>query len=353
MVLSKEGGSMPLIPHSGVVRIALIGYGYWGPLLVRNFTRQSHTELSMIVDLSDSRLAEAQRNHPFIPISQSFDDVIAGDIDAVSIATPVGTHFALTKQALMCGKHVLVEKPMTFTSAESLELIQLAQDYQRVLMVGHTFEYSPEVEYLRNLVTSGELGKIYYINSSRLNLGIIRQDADVIWDLAPHDISMINYILGSRPISVRAYGTSHLHSSLIDVANLDLAYTDNVTAHILVSWLNPNKERILTIVGDKRMVRYDDTAGNEKIKIYNRGIDRPEYSTSFSEFQYSYRYGDILIPSIPGNEPLAVECRHFIESIRNGEQPRSNGTVGHAVVKVLEMAHHSIDEGGHSVDISW
>jgi predicted dehydrogenase len=334
-----------------LLRFGQIGYGYWGPLMLRNLARQENAEVVLLADLSEKRLADAERNHPGLATTNDTAQVLNDPtIDAVYIATPLGTHFDLARQALSSGKHVLVEKPLTGASAEARELIALATEKELVLMVGHTFEYSPEVEYLRQLYMSGELGRTYYINSSRLNLGIFRRDADVIWDLAPHDLSMINYIMGMKPMAVSARGASCVHDGLLDVAYIDLKYPDNIIAHVHVSWLNPNKERRFTIVGDRRMVCYDDTAGNEKIKVYDRGVDRPDYASTFGEFQLSYRYGEIVIPFVQGSEPLAVECQHFAEAIRSGKAPRSNGEVGLTVVRTLEAAHDSITQGGVYID---
>ena len=332
------------------LRFGQIGYGYWGPLMLRNLARQENAEVALLADLAEKRLEDAQRNYPGLQVTQDVNDVFADDIDAVYIATPLHTHFDLARQALLHGKHVLVEKPLTASSAQARELIAIAEERNLVLMVGHTFEYSPEVEYLQRLVTSGELGRTYYINSSRLNLGIFRRDADVIWDLAPHDLSMINFILGKAPIAVSARGANCVHDGLLDVAYIDLKYPDNIIAHVHVSWLNPNKERRFTIVGDRRMVSYDDTAGNEKIKVYDRGVDRPEYASTFNEFQLSYRYGEIVIPFVASAEPLGVECQHFANAIRSGTKPRSHGLVGLHVVQTLEAAHESIERDGIYVE---
>jgi predicted dehydrogenase len=333
------------------LRFGQIGYGYWGPLMLRNLAKQKNAEVALLADLSEQRLADAQRTYPGLPVTRDPADVLsAPDIDAVYIATPLATHFDLARQALVQGKHVLVEKPLTDSAVAARTLIKLAEEQGLILMVGHTFEYSPEVEYLRKLYTSGELGRTYYINSSRLNLGLFRRDADVIWDLAPHDFSMINFILGMAPVAVSARGAACVHDGLLDVAYMDLKYPNKIIAHVHVSWLNPNKERRFTIVGDRRMVCYDDTAGNEKIKVYDRGVDRPDYASNFGEFQLSYRYGEIVIPFVKGEEPLSVECQHFTEAIRTGVPPRSNGTVGLHVVQTLEAAHQSLAQGGIYVE---
>jgi predicted dehydrogenase len=333
------------------LRFGQIGYGYWGPLMLRNLARQENAEVALLADLAEKRLADAQRTYPGLAVTNDPAAVLNNPtIDAVYIATPLGTHFDLARQALEHGKHVLVEKPLTDSAATAKTLIALAEERGLILMAGHTFEYSPEVEYLRTLYASGELGRTYYINSSRLNLGLFRRDADVIWDLAPHDISMINFIMGMAPIAVSARGAACVHEGLLDVAYIDLKYPNNIIAHVHVSWLNPNKERRFTIVGDRRMVCYDDTAGNEKIKVYDRGVDRPDYASNFGEFQLSYRYGEIVIPFVQGQEPLGVECQHFATAIRTGTQPRSNGRVGLHVVQALEAAHESIAQGGIYVE---
>jgi predicted dehydrogenase len=335
-----------------VLRCALVGYGYWGPLLLRNLIRQQQTEVAVLVDLADERLSEARRNHPGLAVTRDLSAALADDIDAVVIATPLSSHFVLAHQALKRNKHVLVEKPLTASAREAQILIDLARERQRILMVGHTFEYSPEVDKLRRMVQDGELGRIYAINSSRLNLGIFRKDADVLWDLAPHDISMINFVLQRDPLSVQAHGSSYVTAGLTDISHIDLTYSDGITAHVHVSWLHPNKERRFMVVGDRRMVCYDDTAGNEKIKIYDRGVERPDYATTYGEFQLSYRYGEIQIPFIPGAEPLAVECQDFVEAIRTGRSPRSDGMVGLRVVRVIEAAHESLQRGGASVNLA-
>lgn len=342
-----------LTSSSQHIRFGLLGYGYWGPLLLRNLARMDDAEVSLVVDISEQRLDEAVRNNPGLRVTQEIADVFTDDIDAVVIATPLHTHFELAKRALTSSKHVLVEKPLTASAVQARELITLAQQQNRILMVGHTFEYSPEVERLRDIVQLGDLGQVYYIHSSRLNLGIFRRDADVIWDLAAHDVSMINFVLGSYPSAVSANGATCVSSEMIDVAHLNLRYQAGQMAHVYVSWLHPNKERRFTIVGKDKMVVYDDTAGNEKIKIYDRGVERPSYATTFGEFQLSYRYGDIHIPYIASAEPLTIECQHFAHAIRTGEAPRSSGNVGLQVVKTLEYAHESIFRGGIFVDIPW
>src|SRR5205823_7393290 len=260
------------------------------------------------------------------------EDVFRSDVDGVVTATPVRTHYRLAKEALLHGKHVLVEKPLTANVAEAEDLVALAIKQQRILMVGHTFEYSPAVNELRKLVQNGELGKIYSIEAERVNLGLFRNDINVIWDLAPHDVSILLYLLGKNPDRIRVQAHAHLQPHIQDIAYLDLGYADGMTAHIHVSWLHPCKIRRVTVIGDKRMVVYDDTSPVEMIKIYNKGADVD------ADPVVSYRYGAITIPHIDWIEPLRLECEDFANAIRTGIQPRAHGKVGLEVVRVLAAA---------------
>jgi predicted dehydrogenase len=244
----------------------------------------------------------------------------------------------LAKAALLHGKHVLVEKPLTASIAEAEELVALAREQQRILMVGHTFEYSPAVNELRKLVQNGDLGKIYCIEAERVNLGLFRSDINVIWDLAPHDISILLYLLGQKPAQIKVQAHAHLQTHIHDIAHLDLLYADGMTAHIHVSWLNPCKIRRITVIGDKRMAVYDDTNPAEMIKIYNKGAD------ANADPSVSYRYGAITIPHIEWIEPLRLECEDFAHAIRVGVQPRAHGGVGLAVVEVLASAQEALEE---------
>jgi predicted dehydrogenase len=248
----------------------------------------------------------------------------------------VRTHYRLAKEALLHGKHVLVEKPLTTSVAEAEELIRLARQQERILMVGHTFEYSPAVNELRNLIQSGDLGKIYCVEMERLNLGLYRSDTNVIWDLAPHDISILLYILGKKPEQIKVQAHAHLLPNIHDIAHLDLAYTDGMTAHIHVSWLNPCKVRKVTVIGDARMAVYDDTSPAEMLKIYNKGAD------IHADPIVSYRFGAITIPHIDWVEPLRLECEDFVYAMRSGAQPRASGGVGLAVVEVLAAAQEAL-----------
>src|SRR5213078_1221104 len=264
-------------------------------------------------------------------------DVFGSDLDGVVIATPVRTHYRLAKEALLSGKHVLVEKPLTASLAQAQELVTLAQAQGRILMVGHTFEYNPAVTELRKLVQNGDLGKIYCVEAERVNLGLFRQDINVIWDLAPHDVSILLYLLGKKPEKIKVQAHAHLQSHIEDVAHLDLEFADGMNAHIHVSWLHPCKIRRVTVIGDARMVVYDDTNPAEMIKVYNKGAD------VHADPVVSYRYGEITIPHIDWIEPLHLECEDFANSIRTGTKPRASGEVGLAVVKVLAAAQKALE----------
>src|SRR5438270_7012280 len=311
------------------LRFGVIGWGYWGPKIARNLASLPHAMVSMIADMDATRLASSTGNFSSVQTTTQAGDVFRSDIDGVVIATPVRTHYRLAREALLHGKHVLVEKPLTADVAEAEELVTLAIKQQRILMVGHTFEYSPAVNELRKLIQSGELGRIYCIEAERVNLGLFRNDINVIWDLAPHDVSILLYLLGKKPQQVKVQAHAHLQPHIHDTAHLDLEFADGMTAHIHVSWLHPCKIRRVTIIGDARMAVYDDTNPSEMLKIYNKGAD------VHNDPIVSYRHGAIIIPYIDWIEPLRLECEDFAHSIRTGAQPRAHGHVGLEVVRIL------------------
>src|SRR5437588_949297 len=311
------------------LRFGVIGWGYWGPKIARNLDSLPHSMVTMVADMDAHRLATSAENLSSVCLTTQAEDVFRSDVDGVVIATPVRTHYRLAKEALLHGKHVLVEKPLTANVAEAEELVALAQEQQRILMVGHTFEYSPAVNELRKLVQSGDLGKIYCIEAERVNLGLFRSDINVIWDLAPHDISILLYLLGQKPDRVKVQAHAHLQSRIHDVAHLDLCFADGMNAHIHVSWLHPCKIRRVTVIGDERMVVYDDTNPTEMLKIYNKGAD------IHADPVVSYRYGAITIPHIDWIEPLRPECEELANSIRTQSQPSANGEGGLEVLRVL------------------
>jgi predicted dehydrogenase len=320
------------------LRFGVIGWGYWGPKIARNLDALPHATVAMVADVNALRLATLPVNQSWMQATTQVEDMFRSDIDAVVIATPVRTHFQLAREALLHDKHVLVEKPLTASVAEAGELIALAQARKRVLMVGHTFEYNPAVNELRKLVQSGDLGKIYCVEAERVNLGLFRNDINVIWDLAPHDISILLYLFDKKPERIKVQAHAHLQSHIEDVAHLDLEFADNMNAHIHVSWLHPYKIRRVTVIGDARMVVYDDTNPAEMLKIYNKGVD------VHADPVVSYRNGEITIPYIDWIEPLHLECEDFAKAIRTGTQPRANGEVGLAVVQVLAAVQQMLEK---------
>ncbi len=320
------------------LRFGVIGWGYWGPKIARNLDSLPHSMITMVADTDVHRLASLRVNPSGVKTTTLPEDVFRSDVDGVIIATPVRTHYQLAKEALLHGKHVLVEKPLTANVTEAEELVALAEEQQRVLMVGHTFEYNPAVNELRKLVQNGDLGKIYYIETERVNLGLFRSDINVIWDLAPHDISILLYLLGKKPEQVKVQAHAHLQPNIHDIAHIDLGFADGMTAHIQVSWLHPCKIRRVTVIGDARMVVYDDTNPAEMLKIYNKGVDVQ------ADPVVSYRFGEITIPHIDWVEPLRLECEDFANSIRLGTQPRAHGGAGLAVVQVLAAAQEALEK---------
>ena len=320
------------------LRFGVLGWGYWGPKIARNLNTLPHAIVSMVADTDGHRLASLRINQPAVNTTTDARDVFRSNVDAVVIATPVRTHYMLAKEALLHGKHVLVEKPLTANVIEAEELVALAAQHQRMLMVGHTFEYNPGVNELRKMVQSGDLGKIYCIEAERLNLGLFRSDINVIWDLAPHDVSILLYLLGKSPEQIKVQAHAHLQSRIHDIAHLDFGFADGMTAHIHVSWLHPCKVRRVTVIGDKRMAVYDDTNPSEMIKIYNKGAD------VHADPVVSYRFGAITIPHIDWVEPLHLECEDFANAIRTGMQPRAHGGVGLEVVRVLASAQRVLDQ---------
>lgn len=319
------------------LRFGVIGWGYWGPKIARNLNTLPNSTVSIVADMDMQRLKPLAGNQSRTQTTTQAEEVFSSDVDGVVIATPVRTHYHLAKRALLAGKHVLVEKPLTASVAEAEELVALAKLQQCILMVGHTFEYSPAVNELRKLVRSGDLGKIYCIEAERVNLGLFRRDINVIWDLAPHDISILLYLLDQKPEQIKVQAHAHLQPGIQDIAHLDLGFADGMTAHIHVSWLHPCKIRRVTIIGDLRMAVYDDTNPAEMLKIYNKGADVN------ADPVVSYRYGAITIPHIDWIEPLHLECEDFAKAIRTGTQPRANGAVGLEVVRILEAAQEALE----------
>ncbi len=333
--------------------IAVIGCGYWGPNLVRNFNQLNNSKVVWVCDLDQSRLDYIKELYPSVKITKDYQEIIQDrEIDAACIATPVNSHFKIAKDALLGKKHVLIEKPITSNSKEAEELIRVAKENKRILMVGHTFEYNEAVNKLKDLVNKGELGRMLYVCMTRVNLGVFRDDVNVVWDLCPHDISILNYILNQNPISVVAHGNASYKEGIEDIAFVLLHYPQNIIAHLHVSWLDPCKIRRTVLVGDKKMVVYDDLNDVEPIKIYDKGIIKQPYYETFGDFKLLYNWGDIHSPKIKNIEPLRIECPHFLECIQKGLRPRSDGESGLKVVKVLEAAQQSLKNGGKLININ-
>jgi predicted dehydrogenase len=319
------------------VRVAVVGYGYWGSKHARVLTSTPDVAVT-VVDKNASRLAEARKAFPDIRLARRLSDALPS-VDAVVVATPPRTHAQLALEAAQAGRHVLVEKPLATSVSACQSLIEQAHHAGVVLMVGHTFEYNAAVRKLGDLVDDGQLGEICYIDAARLNLGLYQQDVNVIWDLAPHDVSIINYILRRNPSSISAWGYAHASEVLEDVAYLQLRYGDpGLTAYVHVSWLDPCKVRRVTVVGTEKMAVYNDVSHNERIRIYDVGVSASSEPDALHAMPMNYRYGDIISPYIPFEEPLALQDAHFIQCIRDGTCPRTDGASGMAVVRVLEAA---------------
>jgi predicted dehydrogenase len=322
------------------VRIAVVGLGYWGPNIVRNLYELPEAELVEVCDLDQERLERIAHRYPNVSRTTSYAEVLDDRaVDAIAIATTVGTHFELAKAALEAGKHVLVEKPMAASSREALELIELAEARDLTLMPGHTFLYSPPVNLVRDLIQSGELGDIYFISSSRINLGLHQPDVSVIWDLGPHDFSILRYWLDEQPSSVAATSRGCVVPDMPDVAFVTLGFPSGTIANVHLAWLAPTKLRQTLVVGSRKMVVYDDTSG-EPVRIHDSGaiLDDPE---SFGEYRLTYRTGPIVSPPVEAIEPLSLELADFCRAVHTGGQPRSSAAIGLAVVQMIEAVDHA------------
>ncbi len=336
------------------IRVGIIGLGYWGPKLARNFAGLETANLVIAADLSAGRLEEFAKLFPQVETTQNAADLLGDNVDAVVIATPVHAHYQLAKEALLAGKHVMVEKPIARTSFQAKDLVDLAAERGLKLMVGHTFEYNPAVGAVRQIIQSGELGRIYYVNSTRVNLGLLQPDINVMWDLAPHDLSILCYILGEEPQKVSALGATFVNqeSNLQEVVYINLRFPDGILANLRVSWLDPVKQRSITVVGNKKMLVYDDIA-EDKVVIFDKGVEIPAHSVTVEEFRASYRHGEETVYPIQWVEPLRAECQHFVDCIRNDCIPRSDGLDGLKIVKILETAQRSLENEGVELKIEY
>ncbi len=335
------------------VRIGLLGYGYWGPNLARNVIEVPGADLVCLIEKDPSRLQLARKRYPWLHVGDNPTSLFQDEtIDAVILATPMSTHFALAKEALEAGKHVLVTKPIAASVREAEELISLAERSKRVLMVDHTFIYTHAVRKMKEIVKEGTLGNIYYFDSVRINLGLFQQDLNVVWDLAPHDLSILAFVLEKTPLSLVATGAVHSNNQIENMAYISMELEGNILAHIHVNWLAPVKVRRTIIGGSKKMLIYDDLEPDEKIKIYDRGVDisntnkRGIYKTLIE-----YRMGDMYAPTIEKTEALAQECEHFIQCIQEGTRPITDGYEGLKMVRILEAIEMSLRKGGQRIKL--
>ena len=332
------------------LRTAVVGLGYWGPNILRNLHELDCASVTVLCDVDEQALSAASRRYPAIAVAADFADVLANDdVEAVALSTPVGTHATLAAAALEAGKHVFVEKPLAAGAREAAELIELARSRDLVLMPGHTFLYSPPVVAIGELIRQGRLGDIYFISSSRVNLGIHQSDVSVVWDLAPHDFSILRYWLDDVPVKVSAVSRSCVFPGVDDVAFINLEFATGAIAHVEISWLAPSKLRRTAVVGSEKMVVYDDTS-NEPVRVFDSGVTIPD-PQSFGEYRLSYRTGDIVSPRIDPVEPLSLELRDFCAAARGGVQPRSSAEVGLDVIRMIEAVERSLESAGAEVAV--
>jgi predicted dehydrogenase len=333
-----------------MIRIAVIGYGYWGPQIVRNFRHLDDCEVRLVCDKSSEALRRVKQAFPDVRVTcDAREALCATDVDAVAVVTPVWTHFELAKAALENGKHVFVEKPFTSTTAQAEELIDLAAKKKLQIMVDHTFLFTGAVKKIRQLIDEGALGKLYYYDSTRVNLGLFQHDVNVIWDLAPHDLSIMDYLINQKPETIIATGERHLNG-LEDLAYITVYFSDSVIAHISVNWLSPVKVRTTLIGGEKKMVVWNDLEVDEKIKVYDKGVEVTSGQGVY-DLLVSYRSGDMWSPRVEQTEALAREAQYFVDCIRNNETPFNDGMAGLRVVKILEAADKSLKERGKPIHL--
>jgi predicted dehydrogenase len=335
------------------IRVGVVGCGYWGPNLVRNFRGLPDCSLKLMCDINEQRLSHLKSLYPEVEGRTDYNHMLNGaGLDAIIIATAVKSHYAMAKASLLCGKHTFIEKPMASSSEECQELVEIARRKGLVLMTGHTFLYSPAVRKIKEIVKGGDIGELRYICARRLNLGLFQKDINVTWDLAPHDVSIILHIMEERPTVVNCQGSAHITPGVEDVTTMWLGFSGDRSAIIHSSWLDPRKIREMTIVGSKRMIVYDDVSPLEKIRIFDARVERPPHYDTFAEFHYAYHYGDVYIPYIKQEEPLKNECQHFLDCIRHGTQPLTSGDTGLELVRILEASSESLKKGGAPVALS-
>lgn len=334
------------------INVGVVGCGYWGPNLIRNFRAIPQARLKMMCDISDQRLQHLRSLYPEVECEKDYRRMIEqGNVDAVCVATSVKHHYPMAKAALQAGKHVLIEKPMADSAEHCEELLAIAQKNGLTLMVGHTFLYSAAVNKIKEIVDHRDIGDLRYISARRLNLGLFQKDINVAWDLAPHDISIVLHIMGEMPHSINCRGAAHTTPGVEDVTSMNLRFSNERSAIIQSSWIDPRKIREMTIVGSQRMIVYDDVSAQEKIRIFDVRVERPPHYDTFAEFHYAYHYGDMYVPHLKQDEPLRTECQHFIDCIRNGTVPLTSGEKGLEVVRILEASNESLQHDGAPVDL--
>ncbi len=336
-----------------MINVGVVGCGPWGANLIRNFHELPQANLVACSDMDQGRLDYVKNLYPHVKVYSNYEDVLTKeDIQGIAIATPACTHYELAKQLLERGLDVMVEKPMAMTTEQAQDLIRCADARGRILMVGHVFIYNPAVVRLREYIQQGEVGDVYYLYSTMVNLGRVRTDLNAMWNFAPHDISIMMYLLGEEPVSVSAQGVSYLQDGIEDVVFLMLNFPQKRVGHIHVSWLDPSKKRTMTVVGSKKMIIYDDVDNEAKLKIYDKGVYRDEAVASFGEFQFKLHYGDISIPKLDLKEPVKLECAHFIDCIKSRQAPITDGQNGLQVTRVLEAGQESLKNSGQIVELS-
>ena len=334
------------------LRVAIIGCGYWGQNLVRNFSELDEVELAAVSDFDLNALARIKRRHPMVGLRHNYRDVISDPrIDAVIIATPVSTHYPFARQALLAGKHVLVEKPLATSTEHVLDLIDLAARQNRTLMVDHTFVYTAAVRRIKSLIMSGEIGNILYFDSVRISLGLVQSDINVIWDLAPHDFAIMDYLCDSKPVAISATGVKHLNCPFENIAYVTAHFEGSMIAHFHLNWLAPVKVRRTLVGGSKKMIVYDDMEPTEKVKIYDKGISMNHDPERRERMLAGYRNGDMTAPNLDAGEALRVMAREFVGAIAERRPPISDGHAGYRVVQLLEAAQQSIERNGRPVEL--
>jgi predicted dehydrogenase len=338
-----------------MIRIGVVGCGYWGPKLIRNFQSIDTCEVKMVADLDPNRLKEIRLNYPAVELTTDASELLNRiDIDAVAIATPVCSHYSIAMEAMQNGKHVLIEKPMTKTTEQAKRLIDLSKQKNLILMVDHTFVYTEAVNKIKKLISEGKLGDLYYFDSVRVNLGLFQHDVNVVWDLAPHDFSIMQYLINEKPAELMAVGACHINHTtppLENIAYITLNFESGLIAHFHVNWMTPVKVRKILIGGSNRMLIYDDLEPDEKLKLYDKGVVIDSQEKAY-EALIQYRIGDAFIPVIQRNEALKAECTHFLDCIENNSKPITNGIAGMEVVKLLEAADSSLKKSGYPVNLN-